>query len=308
MNALRRTGEDYLAIRRACGYLLRQEARMLTSYLDHLDRVGAKRVTVDTALAWATTPRQADPSWWSRRLSVVRGFARYLATIEPDTEIPPQNLLPRQSQRRTPYLYSQAEIAALMTAASRLACPLRAATFTALIGLMACTGLRTGEAMRLDRDDVDLDNELITVRDSKHGKSRLVPLHPSATTALGDYARRRDALCPRPATSAFFLSGAGTRLNHTNAGSTFAKLRAEVGITAPAGKRRPRLTDLRHSFAVTTLVTWYATGADVPARLPALSTYLGHVSPASTYWYLEASNELMSAAADLLERSWQVRS
>lgn len=162
--------------------------------------------------------------------------------------------------------------------------------------------------MRLDRDDVDLDNELITVRDSKHGKSRLVPLHPSATTALGDYARRRDALCPRPATSAFFLSGAGTPLNHTNAGSTFAELRAEVGITAPAGRRRPRLTDLRHSFAVTTLVTWYAAGVDVPARLPTLSTYLGHVSPASTYWYLEASNELMSAAADLLEQSWQVRS
>lgn len=306
MTALRDAAADYLAIRRACGYALRQEARMLASYLDHLQRAGATRVTIATALDWATAPSQADPSWWAKRLSVVRGFARYMATLEPDTEIPPQDLLPHQSRRRTPYLYSPDQISALMAAAGRLPCPLRAATFTALIGLMACTGLRTGEAMRLDCDDVDLDDNLLKVRDSKLGKSRLVPLHPSATEHLRGYATRRDQLCPHSTSPAFFLSGAGTRLNHTNASSTFAGLRGTAGITAPTGRRRPRLTDLRHSFAVATLVDSYAAGVDVPTRLPALSAYLGHVSPASTYWYLEASTKLMSAAAQLLERSWQV--
>ena len=277
MSALRDTAEDYLAIRRACGYAMRQEGRMLASYLDHLERAGA--VTVETALAWATEPSQADPSWWAKRLTVVRGFARYLATIDDDSEVPPDGLLPHHSRRRTPYLYSPAQIAALMDAAGRLAHPLRAATFATVIGLMACTGLRTGEAMRLDRGYVDLDDNLLTVRNSKHGKSRLVPLHPSTSTELRGYAARRDELCPRPASPAFFLSGAGTRLNHTNASSTFAGLRAAAGVAAPAGRRPPRLTDLRHSFAVATLVTWYADGADVPARLPALSTYLGHSSP-----------------------------
>jgi integrase/recombinase XerD len=308
VNALRDAAEDYLEIRRACGYALRQEGHLLASYLEHLERAGATRVTVATALAWAAEPSQADPSWWAKRLSVVRGFARWLATIEEDTEIPPQDLLPHQARRRRPYLYSPAQIGELTAAASRLACPLRAATFTAFIGLMACTGMRTGEAMRLDRGDVDLDEDLLTVRNSKLGKSRLVPLHPSATAALRGYTVHRDRLCPRPATPAFFLSGAGTRLNHTNASSTFAGLRHVAGITAPPGRRPARLTDLRHSFAVATLITWYADGVDVPARLPALSSYLGHASSASTYWYLQACPELMRAAADLLERSWQVGS
>lgn len=308
MTALRDAAEDYLVIRRACGYALRQEGRLLASYLDHLERTGTTRVTTQMALAWATEPGQADPSWWAKRLTVVRGFARYLATIDQDTQVPSAGLLPHHAQRRTPYLYSPAQLAGLMNAAGRLAHPLRAATFTTLIGLMACTGLRTGEAMRLDRDDVEFDDDLLTVRNSKHGKSRLVPLHPSTTAQLRGYAKHRDELCPHTATVAFFLSGAGTRLNHTNASSTFADLRTAAGISAPPRQRQPRMTDLRHGFAVTTLITWYADRVDVPSRLPALSTYLGHASPASTYWYLQASPQLMSAAADLLERSWQDRS
>ncbi len=308
MTALRDAAADYLAVRRACGYALRQEGRMLASYLDHLERAGATRVSVETALAWASEPTQADPRWWAKRLTVVRGFARYLSTIDADTEVPPDGLLPNPCQRRTPYLYTPAQIAALMAAAVRLSCPLRAATFETFVGLMACTGLRTGEAMRLDSDDVEFDDHLLTIRNSKGGKSRLVPLHPGTTAQLRGYADRRDELRPHPTTPAFFLSGAGTRLNHTNASSTFAGLRTAAGVAAPAGQRPPRMTDLRHSFAVTTLITWYADKVDVPARLPALSTYLGHVSPASTYWYLEASAELMGAAAGLLERFWQAPS
>lgn len=280
---------------------------MLGSYLDHLEQAGADRVSVATALTWATAPSQADPSWWAKRLSVVRGFARHLATLDENTEVPPTDLLPHQSQRRTPYLYTPDQIIALMAAAGRLSCPMRAATFATVIGLMACTGLRTGEVMRLDCEDLNMDDGVLTVRNSKLGKSRLVPLHPSTIEQLRGYIARRDLLRPRPETPALFLSGAGTRLNQTNASTTFAKLRAAAGITVPPGRRPARLTDLRHSFAVNTLVGWYGDGADVPARLPALSAYLGHVSPASTYWYLEASTDLMTAATRLLEQSWQVR-
>ena len=305
MSALHRSAGDYLAMRRAAGYQLRQAGRLLASFTGYLERRGMTRVTTEAALAWATEPADADPAWWAKRLAVVRGFARHLATMDRQTEIPPAGLIPRRDRRSIPYLYSSGQVTALMGAAQRLACPLRAATFETLIGLMAVTGLRTGEAMNLDRGDVDHGDGVLVVRCSKFGKSRQVPLHPTTATALGRYARRRDGLCPRPLAPAFFLSGAGTRLNHTNTSKTFTGLLRDAGITTPSGQPRPRLYDLRHSFAVTSLVTWYAQDADVPARLPALSTYLGHVSPASTYWYLHASPELMTAAARRLERFWE---
>jgi integrase/recombinase XerD len=259
-------------------------------------------VTVEAALAWATAPRDASPTWWAKRLTVVRGFARYLQSLDVTTEVPPPNLLANRPSRTTPYLYAQAEVVALMEAASRLPTPLRAATFETFIGLMAATGLRTGEAMRLDRDDVDLEDGVLVVRNSKHGKSRLVPLHDTTTAALRHYARRRDCLCRAPLVPAFFLSGAGTRLNSTNATKTFARLLEAARITPPPHRRRPRLYDLRHSFAVATLVTWYEDDVDVAQRLPALSTYMGHEKPSATYWYLEAAPELMVLAAARLEQ------
>lgn len=307
MSALGQRAKEYLALRRGLGYALRQEGRMLASFVGDLDRRGATRVTVDTALTWATAPAGASPTWWAKRLSVVRGFARYLQTLDADTEVPPAGLLTRRDDRATPYLYSPAEIAALIGAASCLGHELRAATFTTLVGLMAATGLRTGEAMRLDRDNVALDDGVVTVHRSKHGKSRLVPVHPSTTEALRGYADRRDELCPRPSTPAFFLSGAGTRLNHTNTSTTFAGLRETAGIVTPPGRRPARLYDLRHSFAVATLVAWHEEGVDVQRRLPALSSYLGHDKPSATYWYLEAAPELMALAAARLEGHLGVR-
>ena len=253
------------------------------------------------ALGWATQPESASPAWHAKRLSAVRGFAAYLATINPASETLPRGLLPGRASRTAPYLYSPTQIQALMAAAARLSCPLRAATFEAFIGLMAATGLRTGEAMALDRADADLSDSTLIIRCSKLGKSRLVPLHETTTAALASYAGRRDQLCPQPVTPAFFLSGAGTRLNHTNASTTFAGLLAAAGITAEPGTRRPRLYDLRHTFAVATLASWHAEGADAQARLPALATYLGHVKPSSTYWYLQAEPELLAAAAARLE-------
>jgi integrase/recombinase XerD len=283
---------DYLALRRGLGYRLRQEGRLLGDFVDYLDRQGLDRVTIEAAVAWATLPAGASPAWWARRLGIVRDFARYLKTLQPETQIPPNRLFPRGVSRIRPYLYSPEQITGLMAAAGQLAHPLRAATFRTLIGLLAVTGLRPGEAMRLDRDDVDLhdpDAAALTIRRSKNGATRQVPLHSTTAAALARYAADRDRLCPAPSTTAFFLSGAGTRLNHTNASTSFVSLLAAAGITPPPGRRPARLYDLRHTFAVTTLTDWYGDGADVQSRLPLLSAYLGHTKPSSTYWYYSDS-------------------
>jgi integrase/recombinase XerD len=301
VSAVGRAAQDYLALRRALGYALRQEARLLASLAGYLQARGLDRVTVAAALGWATQPQTASPAWHAKRLAAIRGFAAYLATIDPASQTIPPGLLPGRATRTTPYLYSPVQIQALMAAAARLPCPLRAATFETFIGLMAATGLRTGEAMALDRADADLSDGTLIIRRSKLGKSRLVPLHRTTTAALASYADRRHLLCPQPATTAFFLSGAGTRLNHTNVSSAFAGLLAAAGITAEPGTRRPRLYDLRHTFAVTTLTRWHADSACAQARLPVLATYLGHVQPSSTYWYLQAEPGLLIAAAARLE-------
>ena len=214
MSTLARSAQDYLAMRRGVGYALRQEGRLLADFVGYCEGRGITRVTTEAALGWATQPSAASPTWWATRLGVVRGFAAHLQTVEADTEVPPKGLLPRRASRTTPYLFSPTEITALIAAARALAHPLRAASFETLIGLMAVTGLRTGEALALDRADVDLAEGMLTIRRSKLGKSRQLPLHATTTTVLAAYAARRGQLCPRPATPSFFLSGGGTRHNH----------------------------------------------------------------------------------------------
>lgn len=303
MSALRRSAEQYLAMRRALGYKLHGEGRLLGHFVSYLEQQGASRITTELALAWAKQPAHADPSWWAKRLSVVRVFARHLATLDPDTDVPPTDLLPLRYRRARPYLYSRADIGKLIGAAGTLVPELRAATYATLVGLLAVTGLRVGEAMALDRDDVDLAGGLLAVRCSKFKKSREVALHHSSVAALRDYAARRDELCPDTKGPSFFVSMAGTRLNHHNTSTTFARLVATASLEPRSPSCRPRLHDLRHSFAVSTLLDWHRSGADVQARLPLLSTYLGHVNPATTYWYLEAAPELLAVAAERLEHA-----
>jgi len=301
MSGLRQSAEQYLTIRRALGFKLAGEGRLLADFVSFADQAGIHTLTTEVALAWATLPPQASPGWLARRLRAVRGFARYLQTLDPDTEIPPADLLPARSGRATPYLYSDAEIVALMAAAPQLAPPLRAATFETLIGLLAVTGLRIGEAMRLDRDDIDWSNQLLSVRDSKYGKSRQVLLHQSTVTALRAYGERRDRLCRRPQAPSFFVSTRGTRLVHSTIYPSFRRLLRQAGLAQRSCSCRPRVHDLRHSFAVKTLLGWYRDGDDVSVRMPLLSTYLGHVDPAATYWYLSAAPELLALAAERLE-------
>jgi integrase len=295
----------YLAIRRSLGYKLKIEGRMLGQFAGFCDARALDHVTVETAVEWATTPAGADASWWAARLTVVREFARFQAAFDERTEVPPRDLLPRGADRPQPYLYSPEQIASMLRAARCFANPLRAATAEAFIGLMAATGVRTGEAMGLDRDDADLAGAVLLIRDTKFGKSRLVPLHATMVEHLAAYQRLRDRLCPRPSTSAFFVSSYGTRLNYTSTSKAFARVLKNAAITAPAGAAEPRLYDLRHTFTVTTMANWYASGADVAHLLPALSTYLGHISPATTYWYLHACPQLMAEAAKRLEASWE---
>jgi len=210
--------------------------------------------------------------------------------------------MPDGHVRRTPYLYSASEILALMASARRLTPPLWAASVETLIGLLAASGMRPGEALALDRCDVDLHAGLITVRCSKFGKSRQVPLHGTTTAALRRYAARRDRACSHPSTPSFLVSPAGTGLGGSVLSSTFRRLLVSAGVVTPPSGRTPRLYDLRHSFAVTTLLSWHAAGVDVERRLPTLSTYMGHLNPKETYWYLDAAPELMAVVAGRLER------
>jgi len=301
MTNLRVELDNYLAIRRAVGFKLRRSGLLLADFVAYLDNNQRDTITTHDALAWASLPPHGSSEWWGYRLSVVRTFARHLHAIDPRHDVPPTGVWPATSHRATPYLYSDADIAALMAAAHEFRSPLRAVTFETLVGLLAVTGLRIGEALGLDRDDVDLDDGVLRIREAKFGKSREVPLHPSTTQALVTYTRRRDELCPCPRHPAFFISTAGTRLLYCNAHLGWLDLVRRARLQPRSAKCRPRPHDVRHSFAVRTLLSWYRDGDDVQARMPLLSTYLGHVHPGNTYWYLSAAPELLAIVAARLD-------
>ena len=288
-------------MRRALGYKLESQAQLLFAFVAYLERAQAATVTIELAVAWASEPAAADPVWWAKRLSVARQFVRYLQTIDPACEVPPARLLPYRARRAIPYPYTPEQIVALMRATDGLPLPLQAATYRTLIGLLAITGLRVGEAIALDRGDLDDRDGLVRVINSKFGKSREVPLDSSAIQALAAYGRRRDQLCPRPACEAFFLSTAGTRLHAANVRRVFTRLVRVVGLEPPSARCRPTLHGFRHRFAVSTLLDWHRAGVDVQPRLPWLATYVGHTEPANTFWYLTATPELLGLVAERLE-------
>lgn len=302
MSALMDQANDYLRLRRALGHDLSQARRLLPDFVAHLDAIGAETVTVEAALVWAQRP-DANPatSVWARRMTVARGFARHMVGVDPNTEIPPAGLIRFRQRRPTPFIYSAADIAALMSAArATIPTPLRATTVETLVGLLATTGMRIGEATGFERGDLDTVEGVITVRHSKFDRSRLIPLQSSTVDALGCYAQMRDRFLPKPRSTTFFVSTAGTRLFDADFGKAFRKLLQVTGVGAGA-PRRPRVHDMRHSFAVRALVNWYRVGEDVGALLPRLATYLGHRDVCSTFWYLSAAPELLALAAWRLE-------
>jgi integrase len=307
MSPLRAAIEDYLALRRSLGFRLRETARGLRAFATFLEAEGAPHVTTALALAWATRHPHQQPAEWARRLTWVRGFARHWRATDPHTEVPAWGLLPYRAQRARPYLYTAPEIQRLLGAAHRLpsAHGLRGCTYACLIGLLAVTGLRSGEALRLAPADVDLGTGVLTIRQSKFGKSRLVPLHPSTRQALQQYAARRTAVLGAAPLATFLVSERGRPLRASTVHWTFRQLSRQTGLRGPTEAHGPRLHDLRHRFAVATLLHWYRAGADVERRLPVLATYLGHAHVADTYWYLSACPELMGLARARLDRRWE---
>jgi len=296
----------YLAVRRALGYRLARAEKLLAQFIAWIDERDEKTITTTSALAWATLPPATASNWHAHRLSVVRGFAAHVHALDPAPVLISQDLLPQRPRRAVPYLYSDAEIRALMDASSVIPTPHRAATMRALIGLLAVTGMRIGEAIGLDQGDVDCQRGVLIVVESKFGKSRELAVHPTTIGALRAYLARRDRPVPTEPTDAVFTSAAGTRLTYCNVHLAFKRIVAHAGLKARSTVCRPRPHDLRHTFAVNTLLAAYrhdtGDGEHIQARIALLCTYLGHVNPGSTYWYLHAAPELLGLAADRLER------
>lgn len=306
MSALSDAAVDYLRLRNCLGHDLAEYHRLLPRLVAFLDDACLPTVTVAAALEWANAP-EVDPSTTmaARRMTIARGFARHMAGLDPRTEIPPFGLVASRRRRHEPFIFSSADIDTLLTGAQRLRTRFASATHHTLIGLLAATGMRVGEAIRLDRGDIDETDAVLTIRESKFGKSRLVPVQPSVLAALHGYARLRDTVHRESTTVSFFVSIRGNRMVYPTVHAVFRNLcdSAEIGTRATC---RPRIHDLRHTFAVRTLLGWYRAGEDVDAHLPVLSTYLGHRDPRWTYWYLSAAPELLALAARRLESGREV--
>ncbi len=303
MSPLRTALTEYLALRRALGFKLQTAEITLRQFVHCAEREGALWITTDLALRWATQPQGVQPAHWATRLGMVRGFAQYCRALDARTEVPPHGLLPYRYRRQPPYIYREQEIAHLLTAARQLpsATGLRPSTYTTLLGLLAVTGMRLSEALHLDRPDVEVTPGSLTIRQTKFGKTRCIPLHPSTREVLHQYARFRDQLWPRPSTLRFFLSERGTPLTVWSVQRTFVQLSRQIGLRDVTARSGPRLHDLRHSFAVRTLLHWYRTGVDVERRMPTLSAYLGHAHVNDTFWYLSATPELFHAVTQYLD-------
>jgi integrase len=306
MSDLRKAMEQYLATRRSLGFQLRQPEATLRKFVAFAEAQGVVFITVDLMLRWAKTLSNVQPSTRADWLAMVRRFALWRSTADPRTEVPPENLLPARYHRKPPYIYTDEEIERLVHTAADLPSSggLRGSTYSTFFGLIAVTGMRMSEALALDRDDVDLEQGVLTIQRTKFGQSRLVPVHSSTCTALQRYAERRDRLLPNPATPAIFLAEHGTRITKWSAAYTFAKVSQRIGLRTPVRGRRhgwgPRVHDIRHRFAVRTLIDWYRAGLDVEREVPKLATFLGHVHVNDTYWYLEAVPELLQLATDRL--------
>jgi integrase len=308
MNTLRESLQEYLELRRGLGFKMREAGVLLSRFVSFLEEREAVFITTRLALEWAQHSA-VQPAEWARRICFVRGFSRHRSASDSRTEIPPVGLLPYQSTRARPHLYAEEEVRQLLNAALELpvtwpSTPLRPWVYYCLIGLLSVTGLRISEALNLELGDVDLENAVLTIRTTKLGRSRLVPIHSTTCDVLADYLRRRKQFFGHPVSSYVFVSRQGTRLDIGRVHRTFYALSRKTGLRAEGANKGPRLHDFRHRFAVQVLTRWYQLGEDVWRRLPLLSTYLGHVYIAGIYWYLSDQPELMSLAMERLERRW----
>ena len=313
MTTLRQAVQEYLQMRRALGFKLHDAGKGLHDFVAFLEEHRARYITQALALAWAQQPSGVQPAQWASRLRFVRGFAQYRSATDPRTQIPAKGLLPFQPKRARLYLYSDVEIRELLRAALNMASryergKLRPWVYYCLFGLLSVSGLRLGEARNLEVQDVDLKTAVLTIRGSKFGKDRLVPLHASTCKVLADYLGRRNRHWgQRPVSSYLFVSSWGNRLDGGDIHRTFYLLSRQIGLRGPSDSHGPRLHDFRHRFATRTLVQWYRSNQDPERKLPLLSAFLGHVHVADTQWYLSGSPELMREAMRRLEHCWEDR-
>ncbi|CAN5447263.1 tyrosine-type recombinase/integrase [soil metagenome] len=310
MNTMREAVKEYLSMRRALGFKMHEAGVGLFRFVTFLEQKHSSHITAALAMEWAQQPTTVQPLEWARRLSFVRGFARYRSAFDPMTEIPECEILPYRPKRARPYLYKEKEILDLIEAALTLA-PVngfRGYTYYCLLGFLSVTGVRLGEALGLHIEDVDLAEGIITIRGAKFGKSRLVPLHASTVAVLASYKIKRNEFLKGRSATYFFISMRGNRLDQGQVRKTFYSLLHQIGIPKPGGYVGARLHDFRHVFAIETMKRWYRSGEDVERRLPVLSAYLGHVHVSDTYWYLTACPELMGQSVNLLEQRWETES
>jgi integrase/recombinase XerD len=308
MSNLREGIADYLELRRSLGFKLKKDERLLLDFAQFMERRRATRITSKLALAWAQRPETTDPNYLAGRLRAIRSFARYRIVADPRTEIPPADLLPRQRSSFQPHIFSPVEIGRLLATSlqrRRGAKPISRWSRYAIFGLLSVTGMRVGEALNLDLKDVDLDHGVLTIRNAKFGKSRLVPVHATTCTALKLYLEQRNAFLAGCSATPFFISPLGRRITHSTLSRSFRRLSRKLGLRGVSDATGPRLHDMRHSMAVEVLRQCYGTGADPERRLPALSTYLGHTHLNYTYWYLHQNPSLMTQAVTRLEHHWE---
>ena len=304
MKSLQRHLTEYIAARRALGTQLQEPANTLRGFVRFVGRKKARFITIPLALEWAQQSKNVQRATWARKLSMVRQFARWLSVLEPRHQIPPPRLLNVRHRRNKPHIYSDDEIIRLMKAATALQSSrgMKALSLKTLIGLLATTGLRPGEALALEEPDVDLQAGVLVIRKSKFGKSRQVPVHKSAVVALESYARLRHRVIPLGRSLSFLISDAGTALDPGTVRRWFCEISVACGLRKISqGKRYgrgPRLQDLRHTFATKRLVEWYRAGLNASVQMPKLATYLGHSSVGCTYWYIEAVPELLQLATE----------
>jgi integrase/recombinase XerD len=308
MTKLKKSLEEYLSVRRVLGFKLHQDGNLLHVFVEFVEKKKVSFVTIKLALEWATQPKDVQPAWWAKRLGMVRGFAKYLSATDPRTEIPTRELLPYRYHRKTPHIYTDTEISKLISIAKKLKSPrgLRATTISTIIGLLAATGMRISESINLNNKDVDLKSGILTVRGTKFNKSRLVPVHISTRDKLRKYARLRDKIYPRPQSPSFFISERGTRFGDHTLRCEFVSLLHQIGLRNHGDSDGPRLHDLRHKFAVKTMLGWYHSGVNVERNIVALTTYLGHRSVNDTYWYISGIPELLQLAALRLEKEGEL--
>ena len=304
MKALKIHLDAYLKLRRQLGYKMKEAGYLLRNFVGFTEAEGADFITTKLAVRWAAKP-DIKPLQRGIRLGMVRRFAEYVSAHDARTEVPAQKLLPCNFVRRDPFHYSDEQVMQLIEGAKQIAPSdkIKGPTLGTLIGLLAVTGMRVGEALALECGDVDWDQALLTLRMTKGNKARLIPLHSSTVAALQRYASIRDDVYPERETTSFFVWEGGGRLIYDSVNRWFLLVACQAGLRRPGDRRGPRVHDLRHYFAIRTLLNWYRSNADVEARLPELATYLGHVHVRDSYWYLSAVPQLLKLATLRWERA-----